>query len=173
MDTFVGFTNLSNRTAFAYDENASFILAGDFWRVCVPFRYYVGTKDSDEWVDVELGFLTNGADIPRIVWSLLPRHGEYDQAVALHDKLCEKPEIMTPTGPKVISRARVDSIFYEALQVLKVAKWKLTFIRGGVDLYRTFTGGRFTKPSAAKVHLQTDPVVLKNFFDGFVLKTVL
>jgi len=173
METFVGFTKLSNRTAFSYDENASYKLGGDYWRVCKAFRYYIGTKDSQEWVDVELGFLTNGADIPRLLWPLVPRHGEYDQAVALHDKLCEKPEIQTPQGPKVISRVEVDAIFYEALRVLKIASWKFTLIKGGVDLHRTINGGRFKRPNAAKVHLQTDPVVLQQFFDGFVLKTVL
>lgn len=173
MGTYMGFTKLSNRTAFSYDENASYKLKGDYWRVCVPFRYYVGNEGSNEWVDVEQGYLTNGADIPRLIWSLIPRHGEYDQAVALHDRLCEKPEIMTPTGPKIITRAEVDAIFYEALAVLKVSTWKLILIKGGVDLHRALNGGKFTKPSLAKVHLQTDPVVLKHFFDGFVLKTVL
>lgn len=173
MEAFVGFTKLSNRTAFSYDENASYKLGEDYWRVCKAFRYYVGSKDSQEWVDVELGFLTNGADIPRLLWPLLPHRSEYDQAVALHDKLCEKPEIMTPHGPRVISRAEVDAIFYEALQVLKVASWKFTLIKGGVDLHRTLVGGRFKQPKAAKVHLQTDPIVLQHFFDGFNLKTVL
>lgn len=173
MDTLVGFTKLSNRTAFSYDEIASHKLGEDYWRVCTAFRYYVGELGSNEWVDVELGFLTNGADIPRLLWPLLPRRGEYDQAVALHDKLCEKPEVTTPTGKRVISRAEVDAIFYEALQVLKVASWKLILIKGGIDLHRFRTGGRFTQPRAAKVHLQTDPVVLQHFFDGFVLKTVL
>lgn len=173
MDTFVGFTKLSNRTAFSHDEKASFVLGGDYWRVCNTFRYYVGELGSQEWVDVEKGFLTNGADIPRILWTILPRHGEYDQAVALHDWLCEKPELTTPKGVRVISRAEVDAIFYEALQVLKVASWKFSLIKGGVDLYRKSSGGKFKRPQAAKVHLQTDPIELKRFFDGFNLKTVL
>lgn len=173
MSTLVGFTKLSNRTAFAYDESASRILKDDYWRVCVGFRYYVGAKDSGEWVDVNKGYLSNGADIPRLLWPLLPRHGEYDQAVALHDHLCETPVLMTASGPKTINRAAVDAIFYEALQVLKIPAWKFTLIKAGVDLHRLRVGNTFTRPSAAKVHLQTDPVVLQRFFDGFVLKTVL
>lgn len=172
MSTLVGFTKLSNRTAFAYDESASRILKDDYWRVCVGFRYYVGAKDSGEWVDVNKGYLCNGADIPRLLWPLLPRHGEYGQAVALHDQLCEKPVIMTANGPKVIDRTTVDKIFYEALHVLKIPAWKFVLIKTGVDLHRLRVGNNFKRPSDAKVHLQTDPVVLQHFFDGFV-KTVL
>lgn len=173
MDSFVGFTRLSNRTAFAYDEKASEILKGDHWRTCVAFRYYVGKKGSDEWVDVEKGFLTNGADVPRLLWPLLPRKGEYDQAVALHDQLCEKPVVMTPDGPKVISREAVDEILFEALQVLKVEEWKLVLIKLGVNTHRKLIKGSFRTPSSAKVRLQTDPVELELFFNGFGTKTYL
>lgn len=46
-----------------------------------------------EWRNVHIprGFRTNGADIPRVFWSLYPPNSpEYLSAVVIHDYLCEK-----------------------------------------------------------------------------------
>lgn len=167
MNTHIGFTQITNHTAVAFDRHASQILKKEYWRVCVSFRYYVGYKNSFKWVDVPKGFLTNGADIPRVMWPILPRHGEYDQAIALHDYLCENRTISTPTGLVTLNRKQIDYIFYEALRVLKIAKWKLIIIRGGTDLYRWMNSGRYKVPTPNKLHLQTASETTK-FFEGFV-----
>lgn len=173
MVDYQGFTKISNHTAFAYDKHASDLLKNDHWRVCVPFRYYIGAKGSNRWVDVDKGYLTNGADIPRALWSILPRRGEYDQAVALHDHLCDNPRASTPYGFVPLNRRQVDTIFYEALEVLKVAPWKLLSIRAGLDLNRLITKKSLGNPSATKLHLESDKETLDNFFNGFTLGFVI
>lgn len=71
----------------------------DLRRVCVkPYD-----KDKFELIEdyefylpslngkIPKGFKTNGADIPRIFWSLFPPYAsEYFSAVVIHDFLCQK-----------------------------------------------------------------------------------
>ena len=79
------------------------------------FRVY---EDYHYWgICVPKGFTTNGADIPRILWSLFPPNSpEYLSAVVLHDFLCDKyPEV---------SYKEADRVFYEAMIEIGVAKWK-------------------------------------------------
>lgn len=135
------FTRFDARLCTVYDTEASHILGRDYWRVTQGFRYYIGSKDSGRYVDVPTGFLTDGASIPRVFWSILPPWGEYGQAAALHDYLCERMECIVldssgkPTWEK-LTRKEVDEILYEAMDVLNVTPWKRTVIKSGVDLYR-------------------------------------
>jgi len=57
----------------------------DRYKLLKEFRY----KD----IIVPVGFETNGADIPRIFWSLLPpNRADYLPAVIIHDYLCDLAE---------------------------------------------------------------------------------
>lgn len=81
----------------------------DKFRVYEDYHY--------QGICVPKGFVTNGADIPRIFWSLFPPNSpEYLSAVVIHDYLCEKyPEV---------SYKEADKKFYEAMLDIGVAKWK-------------------------------------------------
>lgn len=68
-------------------------------------------------VCVPKGFITNGADIPRILWSLFPPNSpEYLSAVVLHDFLCAN---VSEYGYEM-----ADRYFYEAMIKIGVSKWK-------------------------------------------------
>jgi Protein of unknown function (DUF1353) len=77
-------------------------------RITKAFRYYVGRECSSLWVDVEEGFETDLASIPRIFWGLISPDSPFSSAYVVHDKLYRD------AGP---SRFMCDLILYEALGV--------------------------------------------------------
>lgn len=145
MSTFTRFTADEQLT---YDLAASKLLGKTYFRVVPGFRYYIGKENSDTYVDVPTGFLTDGASVPFVMQWLIPPLGDYSQATTLHDFLCERYEITqvingVPTQ-QPINRAEVDRILYEAMRVLEVAAWKRNVIQVGVDTHRLIF--RPTKP---------------------------
>ncbi|WDS62026.1 hypothetical protein [Pseudomonas phage D6] len=145
MSTFTRFTADEH---LVEDAHASAVLGKTYWRVTQGFRYYIGHEGSDKYVDVPVGFLTDGASVPFFLQWLIPPRGEYSQACTLHDWLCEHYEITqvingVPTQVK-IDREEIDRILYEAMRVLNVAAWRRNVIQVGVDAYRIVT--RPTKP---------------------------
>jgi hypothetical protein len=139
------FTEFSAPLRIQYDKDASAVLGHDHWRVTESFRYSIGGKDTQQWVTVPAGYLTDGASVPRIFWSLIPPWGAYGQAAVVHDLLCEYLSIVDHGKPKAITRQRCDEIFSEAMTVLGVpASTRLT-ISEGVALYRNLSGAN--KPS--------------------------
>lgn len=119
-----------------FDREASDLLKKNHWCVINSFTYFIGSIPSKEWVTIPKGYLTDGASVPRVFWSLLPPWGKYGQAVVVHDYLCEHPYIETVKGPVEIDRKRVDEILEESLRVLNVPAWKRRLMMSGVNSYR-------------------------------------
>lgn len=139
------FTAFSAPLDIRYDKEASAILGADHWRVTKEFRYFIGGKDTQQWITVPAGYLTDGASVPRIFWSMIPPWGAYGQAAVVHDLLCEYLSIVDHGRPKLITRRRCDEIFSEAMAVLGVPSSTLLLIAEGVALYRNVSGA--SKPS--------------------------
>lgn len=134
------FTRFTADNDLEYDERASDRLGKPYYRVNTPFRYYIGSANSDRWVDVPKGFLTDGASVPKVIQWLLNPFGEYAQAAVLHDYLCTHYQISARYGdlvtPIVIDRKEIDRIMYESMRVLDVAAWRRNLIQVGLDFYR-------------------------------------
>lgn len=81
------------------------------WRVERQFTYFVGSEDSEEFVIVPVGIITDFASVPRAFWIIFPPDGEYTQAAVLHDFLYRDQRY---------TRAKTDHIFLEAMGVLDV-----------------------------------------------------
>lgn len=153
------FTKFDARLFTSFDALASSMLGDDYWRVEKAFRFYLDSKDSDRWVDIPLGFLTDGASIPRILWNVIPPWGIYGQAAVVHDRLCETLEITEVINGVVqqtkITRKECDQILVEAMLVLEVPKLKLWTIQAGVDLYRVIANPKKPVVSRAKLSLES------------------
>lgn len=134
------FTRFSAALQVQYDEDASEILGADHWRVCQPFRFYLGGKDTDRWVYVPAGYLTDGASVPRACWSLIPPWGSYGQAAVVHDIVCEYLSITVDGKPHSVTRTECDEILLEAMTVLGVPEAQRNAIYGAVSLYRVASG---------------------------------
>ena len=66
-------------------------------------------------VEVPKGYKTNGANVPRIFWSIFPPNSpEYLSAVVAHDYLCDKGFYKL-----------ADETLKEMMSELGVAKWKI------------------------------------------------
>lgn len=137
MSEFTNFTAIMS-TEYAHDESA--ILGRDIWRVTKGFRYYIGELGSNKWVSVPAGYLTDGASVPQILWSIVPPWGAYGQATVVHDILCEYLSITVSGVPVSISRKEADRILGEAMKVLKVPESLMDRINLAVNLYREFSG---------------------------------
>ncbi len=69
-------------------------------------------------LNVPKGFQTNGANIPRIFWSIFPPNSpEYLSAVVVHDYLCENAKSKA-------DYKYADKMLYEMMIDLEVSKWK-------------------------------------------------
>ena len=82
-------------------------------------------------VYVPKGFVTNGANIPRIFWSLFPPNSpEYLSAVVLHDYMCAKNGVFT--------YKEADEMFHRAMLEIGVSKWKADLFYFWVKWYHKF-----------------------------------
>lgn len=134
------FTKFSAPLQVQYDEDASEALGADHWRVCQPFRFYLGGKDTDRWVYVPAGYLTDGASVPRVCWSLIPPWGSYGQAAVVHDIVCEYLSITVDGQPVKVTREQCDEILLEAMVVLGVPAFQRQAIYQAVSAYRRVAG---------------------------------
>ncbi len=107
-----------------------------------PFDYHVGSADSTLTIDVPVGFRTDFASIPRLLWPLLPPTGSYGKAAVIHDALYQ-------TG--TFTRATADAILLEAMVTLHVPLWSCLLVYLGVRL-----GGWL----AWRAHRHNDPPVV-------------
>lgn len=134
------FTRFSGEEQLRYNKLLSLQAGVPLWDTLPGFRYYLGEKGSDRWVDVESGFVTDGATIPRWLWWLLPPIEEYTQCTTLHDKLCSTYyviQLVDGVEQQVkVTRAEIDAILKESLDVLEVTPWKKKCIMVGVNVHR-------------------------------------
>jgi len=87
------------------------------WEVLIPICY----KD----VTVHSGYKTNGADIPRILWSIIPpNETTILPAVIIHDYLCDKKEY-----------DKADRYFKEILTLLGINPRKKIALYYGVRVW--------------------------------------
>lgn len=132
------FTRFNARMATQYNHNASVFIKRPHYNVVGGFRYYIGDLDSSKWVDVPDTFLTDIASVPSLLQGFIPANGSYGQAAVLHDRLCEEPYYWDDVAKQkiMITRKEADQIFFEAMQVLEVEKWRYELIRLGINAYR-------------------------------------
>ena len=88
---------------------------GRTWVIISPFGYDVGSEGSGDTINVETGFMTDFASIPRIFWMLLPRWGKYGNAAVIHDWLYWTQER---------TRLAADRIMLGGMKVLSVPGWQ-------------------------------------------------
>lgn len=89
---------------------------GKTWVVLKPFGYDRGSEGSGRRIQVDLGFMTDFASVPRPLWILIPKWGKYGNAAVIHDWL------YWIQGD--VSRKEADHIFLEAMTVLNVEQWQ-------------------------------------------------
>ena len=102
------------------------LIGSNQWKLITPFEYHIGLLSSNDIIIVSAGFETDLTSIPRIFWAILPPQGEYAKAAIIHDYL-----YVNAIG----SKRYADDVFYEAMGVLNVAKWRKEIIYYAVRLF--------------------------------------
>jgi hypothetical protein len=67
-------------------------------------------------IEVEVGFDTDYASVPRVFWSIYPPDGTYTEAAIIHDALYFFQE----EAGLPVTRAQADAVFLEAMTALGV-----------------------------------------------------
>ena len=107
----------------------------DRWLIEREFSYYIGNS-SGPYINIPVGFKTDFTSTPRIFWIFFPpAEGLHIQAAVLHDYLYEGGVIWDHGFATTCSYREADHVFLEAMQVLKVPKWKRFILFCSVRLY--------------------------------------
>ncbi len=99
---------------------------GKSWVIMRDFGYDVGAEGSNDTVNVEPGFVTDFASVPRVLWWAFPKWGLYGNAAVIHDWLYWE---------KNRSREEADRIMLEAMEVLHVPRYKQILIYHAVRMF--------------------------------------
>lgn len=115
------------------------------------FEYYL-ESDHAEIVDIERGYLSDGASIPKFLRWLLRPWGPYGQCAVVHDKLCET----WATNKRKLTRAQVDSILFESMKVAGINEYiRIAFIIG-VTGHRLVTNPKGPSDASVKTKLSDE-----------------
>ena len=89
----------------------------NLWSTTKPFRYHVGSIESNEIVEVPVGYVFDGASVPIMFgWFVQRVEPKTISAAAVHDYLY--------TDGRRYTRWKTDWIFYESLLVSGVSRPK-------------------------------------------------
>lgn len=94
------------------------------YTTCRAFSFDIGHKGSGLTITVPEGFWTDLASVPRIFWSIFPPYDpRYAAAAVLHDFLRRWGRDNDGVWER-FDEGTADAIFYEALKILGLPKWK-------------------------------------------------
>lgn len=130
----------------------------EYYMVMEPFTYYVGGLDTETYVHIPKGYITDMASVPRLMYTLFEPWGDYAKACVVHDYLCEYGEVMTFLGRTPVTRKNADHIFLEAMTVLNVPKWKRNMLYAAVRSY-SMTLGRKHKPKKYQLKQRLEKII--------------
>ena len=88
---------------------------GKKWRLEADFEYYTDLTPERKYIKIPAGFETDFASIPKIFLPFLEYRDKFNKAAVIHDWLYHS---------KQFDRKLADRIFFEAMEVLGIAKWK-------------------------------------------------
>lgn len=71
-------------------------------------------------VVIPKGFISDGASVPRVMWSIYPPFGRYLEAAVVHDWYC----VLGHRGESPIDYKVAADVFREAMEVCGVSRWR-------------------------------------------------
>lgn len=112
---------------------------GRTWKVTASFEYHVGSPDGQKVVVIPIGFLTDFASVPKLLWNVLPPTGSYGKAAVIHDWLYQTRQINVSTQDRphlmyLCNRAEADAILNEGMAVLGTSRLVRFMVYWGVRL---------------------------------------
>jgi hypothetical protein len=99
------------------------------FRVARYIDYHVGTYPSKEVIRAPVGFITDLASIPSLLWPWYPPHGDYAPSAIIHDWLCKTGGLWGR-----YTRYEANQIFDEGNAVLGVPSRDRKVLLAGVNV---------------------------------------
>lgn len=128
------FRGFDGRVSVTYSAAISKRRNKDFWEVDQSFFFYLSNSPTNRYVVVRKGFLTDGATVPKFLWSIIPPWGVYGNAAIVHDYLCVTKEVLEGEERIRVTNEEIDKIFLDAMKVSEVG-WIRYPIYYGVRLW--------------------------------------
>ncbi len=98
----------------SFTSQAELEILDDFkFKLLRSFEFHVGEYPSEDIITVPVGFITDLASVPKILWSILPPHGKWAKAAIIHDYLYS-------VHNNFKTRTQSDKVFLEGMKVLEV-----------------------------------------------------
>lgn len=88
------------------------------WLLFKPLQYWTMVNGKQELIEVEAGFRTDLASIPKLFRSLIPQNGRHRKPAVVHDYLYRR------AGFHGWDRKTCDKIFLEGMIVEGVPRWR-------------------------------------------------
>jgi hypothetical protein len=133
MDGYQNFRDFDATTDLTFDAELTKIWGVDYWRIDIPFVFYIGGRVTDRYVLAERGTATDGVSIKRPFRWFIDPWGKYGNAVIIHDILCRWKTIYINGNQYPVKNKEIDLIFLEAMKVSGV----------GLLRYLLYAGVRF------------------------------
>lgn len=107
---------------------------GHSWKIVNSFLYKTDIGKLDT-ILVPVGFETDFASVPKLLWNIMPPTGQYGKAAVIHDFLYRTP--------KQATKDEADSVFLEAMTALGVGWWTRNTMYRGVKYFggSSYKGG--------------------------------
>jgi hypothetical protein len=112
---------------------------GRRWKVVAACHY---VTDAGVRVEIPVGFITDFASVPRVLWPLFPPFGKYTRAAVVHDYLYDQHRKRVAR----YSRAYCDAVLLEAMKDCQCGWGQCFLIWLGVRLGGWAAWSRRTKP---------------------------
>jgi len=79
--------------------------------------------------EIPIGYQTDGASVPQLLWTILPPSGRHSRGALLHDWLYDN---------KIGTRKQADVLFLEQMLDDGVVKWKAYTMYWGVRIFANY-----------------------------------
>lgn len=122
-------TNLDAKVGKMWRGNGD---GASFQRVVILEKsLYYASDILDEIVIIPKGFISDGASVPRALWSIYPPFGKYLEAAIVHDWYC----VLGNKGESPIDYKVAADVFKEAMEVCNVSWWRRNKMHLAVKLF--------------------------------------
>lgn len=155
VDIMIAF-NYSNDAHVAFARNASLLMEKDYWYLKEGLKIDIIVGDDLYEVNIPEGYLTDGASVPRILWTLNPKWDNSHKAVILHDYLCEYGVVTINGSTTTIDREKTDKLFLQALEFEGISKLRYTIMHAAVRLNANLLGHHLPRVNKLKRQLEDE-----------------
>lgn len=157
--------NYSNDAHVAFARNAADMLGRDLWYLRDPLKIDIIKGDDLYEIDVPRGYLTDGASVPRVLWSICPKWDRTHRAVILHDYLCEYGIVKLNGKKTMLIREQIDALFLHALQFEGLSKLRYSVMYAAIRAHANIYG--LDKPKLSSVKLQLEDEIRLNLKEDY------